>query len=106
MGLGLIEVFKKVLERVGMVIIDIDLVEINEVFVVQVLGLVCELGIDEDKFNILGGVIVLGYLFGMMGVCIIIMLLNNLQIYDKMFGLEIMCVGGGQGMVMVIECFV
>lgn len=103
MGLGPIEASKKALERAGMAITDIDLVEINEAFAVQVLGSARELGIDEDKLNISGGAIALGHPFGMTGARITTTLLNNLQTYDKTFGLETMCVGGGQGMAMVIE---
>lgn len=102
-GLAPIEASKKALERAGMAITDIDLVEINEAFAVQVLGSARELGIDEDKLNISGGAIALGHPFGMTGARITTTLLNNLQTYDKTFGLETMCVGGGQGMAMVIE---
>jgi acetyl-CoA C-acetyltransferase len=103
MGLGPIEASKKALERAGMSITDIDLVEINEAFAVQVLGSARELGIEEDKLNVSGGAIALGHPFGMTGARIATTLLNNLQTYDKTFGLETMCVGGGQGMAMVIE---
>jgi acetyl-CoA C-acetyltransferase len=103
MGLGPIEASKKALERAGMSISDIDLVEINEAFAVQVLGSARELGIDEDKLNVSGGAIALGHPFGMTGARIATTLMNNLQSHDKTFGLETMCVGGGQGMAMVIE---
>jgi acetyl-CoA C-acetyltransferase len=103
MGLGPIEASKKALERAGMSISDIDLVEINEAFAVQVLCSARELGIDEDKLNVSGGAIALGHPFGMTGARIATTLLNNLQSHDKTFGLETMCVGGGQGMAMVIE---
>ena len=103
MGLGPIEASKKALSRAGMSISDIDLVEINEAFAVQVLGSARELGIDEDKLNVSGGAIALGHPFGMTGARIATTLLNNLQTHDKTFGLETMCVGGGQGMAMVIE---
>jgi acetyl-CoA C-acetyltransferase len=82
---------------------DIDLFEINEAFAVQVLGSARELGIDEDKLNVSGGAIALGHPFGMTGARIAATLLNNLQTYDKTFGVETMCVGGGQGMAMVLE---
>ena len=78
-------------------------VEINEAFAVQVLGSARELGIDEDKLNVSGGAIALGHPFGMTGARITATLLNNLQTHDKTFGLETMCVGGGQGMAMVLE---
>jgi acetyl-CoA C-acetyltransferase len=103
MGLGPIEATKKALANAGMSIRDIDLVEINEAFAVQVLGSARELGIDEDKLNVSGGAIALGHPFGMTGARITATLLNNLQTHDKTFGLETMCVGGGQGMAMIVE---
>ncbi|AFC42321.1 acetyl-CoA acetyltransferase [Mycobacterium intracellulare ATCC 13950] len=103
MGLGPIEATKKALARAKLSVSDIDLFEINEAFAVQVLGSARELGIDEDKLNVSGGAIALGHPFGMTGARIATTLLNNLQTHDKTFGLETMCVGGGQGMAMVIE---
>ncbi|BCI54741.1 acetyl-CoA acetyltransferase [Mycolicibacterium litorale] len=103
MGLGPIEASKKALANAGMSIGDIDLYEINEAFAVQVLGSARELGMDEDKLNVSGGAIALGHPFGMTGARITATLLNNLQTHDKQFGLETMCVGGGQGMAMIIE---
>lgn len=103
MGLGPIEASKQALARAGMSVGDIDLFEINEAFAVQVLGSARELGIDEDKLNVSGGAIALGHPFGMTGARITATLLNNLTTHDKTFGLETMCVGGGQGMAMVIE---
>lgn len=103
MGLGPIEAVKKALGNAGMGIGDIDLYEINEAFAVQVLGSARALGMDEDKLNVSGGAIALGHPFGMTGARITATLLNNLQTHDKQFGLETMCVGGGQGMAMIIE---
>jgi acetyl-CoA C-acetyltransferase len=103
MGLGPIEASKQALQRAGMSVGDIDLFEINEAFAVQVLGSARELGIDEEKLNVSGGAIALGHPFGMTGARITATLLNNLTTHDKTFGLETMCVGGGQGMAMVIE---
>ena len=103
MGLGPIEACKQALRRAGMSISDIDLVEINEAFAVQVLGSARELGIEEDRLNVSGGAIALGHPFGMTGARITATLLNNLTTYDKTFGLETMCVGGGQGMALIIE---
>ena len=103
MGLGPIEASKRALELAGKTIDDIDLVEINEAFAVQVIGSARELKIDEDKLNVSGGAIALGHPFGMTGARITASLLNNLQAHDKQFGLETMCVGGGQGMAMVLE---
>ncbi|ORA36992.1 acetyl-CoA C-acetyltransferase [Mycobacterium aquaticum] len=103
MGLGPIEAVKKALANAKMSIDDIDLYEINEAFAVQVLGSARALGMDEDKLNVSGGAIALGHPFGMTGARITATLLNNLQTYDKTFGIETMCVGGGQGMAMVVE---
>ncbi|WP_280474860.1 acetyl-CoA C-acetyltransferase [Nocardia farcinica] len=103
MGLGPIEAVKKALGRAGKTIADIDLFEINEAFAVQVLGSARALDIDEDKLNVSGGAIALGHPFGMTGARITATLINNLQTHDKQFGVETMCVGGGQGMAMVIE---
>ena len=103
MGLGPIEAVRKVLRVSGMSLSDIDLFEINEAFAVQVIGSANELGIDHDKLNVSGGAIALGHPFGMTGARITTTLLNNLQTHDKTFGIETMCVGGGQGMAMVLE---
>ncbi|WP_020109157.1 acetyl-CoA C-acetyltransferase [Nocardia sp. 348MFTsu5.1] len=103
MGLGPIEAVRKALRYAGMNINDIDLFEINEAFAAQVLGSANELGIDHDKLNVSGGAIALGHPFGMTGARITTTLLNNLTTYDKTFGIETMCVGGGQGMAMILE---
>jgi acetyl-CoA C-acetyltransferase len=103
MGLGPIEASKQALARAGMSIGDLDLYEINEAFAVQVLGSARALGMDEDQLNVSGGAIALGHPFGMTGARITATLLNNLTTYDKSFGLETMCVGGGQGMAMIVE---
>lgn len=103
MGLGPVEACKRALALAGKTIGDIDLVEINEAFAVQVLGSARELKIEEDKLNISGGAIALGHPFGMTGARITATLINNLQTHDKQFGLETMCIGGGQGMAMIIE---
>jgi len=103
MGLGPIAASRQALGRAGMTIDDIDLVEINEAFAVQVIASARELGIDLDKLNVNGGAIAVGHPFGMTGARITSTLLNSLQFHDKTFGLETMCVGGGQGMAMVVE---
>jgi len=103
MGLGPIEASKRALAIAGLSIGDIDLVEINEAFAVQVIGSARELGIDEDKLNVSGGAIAVGHPFGMTGARITTTLLNNLSTHDRSLGLETMCVGGGQGMAMVLE---
>ncbi len=104
MGLGPIDACRQVLDRAGMEMNDIDLVEINEAFAVQVLGSADALGIDiDEQLNINGGAIALGHPFGMTGSRIMTTLINSLHDADKQFGLETMCVGGGQGMAMLIE---
>jgi acetyl-CoA C-acetyltransferase len=103
MGLGPVEASKQALARAGMTISDIDLVEINEAFAAQVLPSARDLGIDEDKLNVNGGAIALGHPFGMTGARITTTLINGLRTHDKSIGLETMCVGGGQGMAMVLE---
>jgi acetyl-CoA C-acetyltransferase len=103
MGLGPIEASRSALARAGMTIDDIDLVEINEAFAAQVIPSAKHLGIAWEKLNVKGGSIALGHPFGMTGARIMTTLLNALEDEDKTFGLETMCVGGGQGMAMVVE---
>ena len=86
-----------------MTIDDVDLVEINEAFAAQVIPCAAELGIGWDKLNVHGGAIALGHPFGQTGARIMTTLLNGLEDADKVIGLETMCVGGGQGMAMVVE---
>jgi acetyl-CoA C-acetyltransferase len=103
MGLGPVEASRRALARAGMMISDIDLVEINEAFAAQVIPSYRELGIDLDRLNVNGGAIAVGHPFGMTGARITTTLINSLQWHDKNVGLETMCVGGGQGMAMIIE---
>ena len=103
MGLGPIEASRQALGRAGMTIDDIDLVEINEAFAAQVLPSARHLGIPVEKLNVKGGAIALGHPFGMTGARIATTLIHALQDEDKTFGLETMCVGGGQGMAMIFE---
>jgi acetyl-CoA C-acetyltransferase len=103
MGLGPIEACRQALKRAGLTIDDIDLVEINEAFAAQVLPSAKHLGISLDKLNIRGGAIALGHPFGMTGARIMTTLLNSLEDSGKRFGMETMCVGGGQGMAMIVE---
>ena len=91
------------MQRAGMTIDDIDIVEINEAFAAQVLPSAKHLGIDLDKLNPNGGSIALGHPFGMTGARIMTTLIHGLQDADQEFGLETMCVGGGQGMAMIIQ---
>jgi acetyl-CoA C-acetyltransferase len=103
MGLGPIEASRQALKRAGMTIDDIDLVEINEAFAAQVLPSARHLEIPIEKLNVKGGAIALGHPFGMTGARIATTLIHALQDEDRTFGLETMCVGGGQGMAMVFE---
>ena len=103
MGLGPIEACRQALKRAGMTIDQIDLVEINEAFAAQVLPSAKHLGIPMEKLNIRGGGIALGHPFGMTGARIMTTLINSLEDSGKRFGMETMCVGGGQGMAMIIE---
>jgi acetyl-CoA C-acetyltransferase len=103
MGLGPIEASRQAMARAGMTMDDIDIVEINEAFAAQVLPSAKHLGIDHDKLNPNGGSIALGHPFGMTGARIMTTLIHGLQDADKEFGLETMCVGGGQGMAMIIQ---
>ncbi len=103
MGLGPVEASRRALARAGMAITDIDLAEINEAFAAQVLPSARELGIDEDRLNVHGGAIAVGHPFGMTGARITSTMINGLRSADKQTGLITMCVGGGQGMAMIIE---
>ncbi len=103
MGLGPVQASRQALSRAGMTIDDIDLVEMNEAFAAQVIPSYTDLGIDIDKLNVNGGAIAIGHPFGMTGARIATTLLNSLAFHDKTFGLETMCVGGGQGMAMILE---
>jgi acetyl-CoA C-acetyltransferase len=103
MGLGPVDAIRQTLRRADMTIDDIDLVEINEAFAAQVVPSAKELGISFDKLNVHGGAIALGHPFGQTGARIMTTLLNGLEDAGKTFGLESMCVGGGQGMAMIVE---
>jgi acetyl-CoA C-acetyltransferase len=105
MGVGPIGAVRKVLDTAGMTIEDVDVVELNEAFAAQVLPVCREFGIDPfgEKLNPHGGAIALGHPYGMTGARIMCTLLNDLETRDGTIGLETMCVGGGQGMAMVVE---
>ena len=103
MGLGPVDASRQALSQAGMAINDIDLVEINEAFAAQVIPSYQDLGIDIDRLNVHGGAIAVGHPFGMTGARITTTLINGLVSRDKHLGLETMCVGGGQGMAMVLE---
>ncbi|MBA3735500.1 MAG: acetyl-CoA C-acyltransferase [Actinobacteria bacterium] len=105
MGVGPIEAVRKVLKQAGMTIGEVDVVELNEAFAAQVIPVCSEIGVDpfSDKLNPHGGAIALGHPYGMTGARIMNTLLNDLETLDRTIGVETMCVGGGQGMAMVVE---
>jgi acetyl-CoA C-acetyltransferase len=103
MGMGPVEASRQALRRAGLTIDQIDLVEMNEAFAAQVVPSAKQLGISYDKLNVSGGAIALGHPFGMTGARIMTTLIHNLQARGGRYGLETMCVGGGQGMAMIIE---
>jgi acetyl-CoA C-acetyltransferase len=105
MGVGPIEAVRKVLAQAGMTIDDVEVMELNEAFAAQVLPVCRELGVDPfgEKLNPHGGAIALGHPYGMTGARIMCTLLNDLETLDGTIGLETMCVGGGQGMAMLVE---
>jgi acetyl-CoA C-acetyltransferase len=105
MGVGPIEAVRKVLAQAGMTIDDVEVMELNEAFAAQVLPVCSELGVDpwSDKLNPHGGAIAVGHPYGMTGARIMSTLLNDLETMDRTVGLETMCVGGGQGMAMLVE---
>ncbi len=105
MGVGPIEAVRKVLAQAQMTIDDVDVMELNEAFAAQVIAVCRELGVDpfSDKLNPHGGAIALGHPYCMTGARIMCTLLNDLETMDRTIGLETMCVGGGQGMAMLVE---
>jgi acetyl-CoA C-acetyltransferase len=105
MGVGPIEAVRRVLKQAGMSIDDVDVVELNEAFAAQVIPVCREIGVDpfSEKLNPHGGAIALGHPYGMTGARIMCTLLNDLETLDRTIGLETMCVGGGQGMAMIVE---
>ena len=105
MGVGPIEAVRMALKQAGMTIDEVDVVELNEAFAAQVLPVCREIGVDpfSDKLNPHGGAVALGHPYGMTGARIMNTLLNDLRTLDRTIGVETMCVGGGQGMAMVVE---
>jgi len=103
MGLGPVEASRQALARAGMSIDDVDLVEINEAFAAQVVPSYQDLGIDLDRLNVNGGAIAIGHPFGMTGARLQTTMVNSLSTHDKQTGLITLCVGGGQGMALVLE---
>lgn len=106
MGFGLVLVVCKVLVQIGLILGQMDVIELNEVFVVQVLVVICDLGLLDDVVyvNFNGGVIVLGYLFGVFGGWLVMIVVYQLKWIGGCYVLCIMCIGVGQGIVLIIEC--
>src|SRR3989449_2804713 len=103
MGIGPVPAMKKALQRAGMQLSDIDIIELNEAFAAQNLAVIKATGIDEEKLNPHGGAIALGHPLGCSGARLIATLLNDLQTADKRLGIATLCVGGGQGVATIIE---
>jgi acetyl-CoA acetyltransferase family protein len=103
MGIGPVPAMKKALQRAGLQLSDIDIIEINEAFAAQTLSVVQAMGIDEEKLNPHGGAIALGHPLGCSGARIIATLINDLQTADRTLGIATLCVGGGQGVATIIE---
>jgi len=103
MGIGPVPATRKVLEKAGMTLEDIDLIELNEAFASQALASMRELGMNMNKVNVNGGAIALGHPLGCTGTRLIVTLLNNMERRGDRYGLATLCVGGGQGMATIIE---
>src|SRR5947208_1147996 len=103
MGIGPVPAMRKALQRAGMQLSDIDIIELNEAFAAQPLSVVKAMGIDEEKLNPHGGAIALGHPLGCSGARIIATLINDLQTHNKTFGIATLCIGGGQGLATIIE---
>ena len=103
MGIGPVPAMKKALQRAGLQLSDIDIIELNEAFAAQNLAVIKAMGIDEEKLNPHGGAIALGHPLGCSGARLIATLINDLQTADKRLGIATLCVGGGQGVATIIE---
>jgi acetyl-CoA C-acetyltransferase len=103
MGLGPIDATKKALARAGLTVADIDLIESNEAFAAQSLAVAQTLGFPDEKVNVNGGAIALGHPIGASGARILVTLLHEMQKRDNHYGLATLCIGGGQGVSMVVE---
>jgi acetyl-CoA C-acetyltransferase len=103
MGIGPVPAVRKLLERTGIAIADLDLVELNEAFASQSLAVVRELGLDEEKVNVNGGAIAIGHPLGMSGARLTVTLLHELRRRGGRYGVATMCVGVGQGQAALFE---
>ena len=103
MGMGPAPAIRKALEKAGLSLADLDLIEINEAFAAQYLSCEKELGLDREKVNVNGGAIALGHPLGASGARILLTLLMELRRRGKKYGVASACIGGGQGIAMIIE---
>ncbi|MEE2836755.1 MAG: acetyl-CoA C-acyltransferase [Myxococcota bacterium] len=103
MGMGPVESTRRVLKAAGMTLADVDRIELNEAFAAQVIPCQQQLGIRDDRLNVRGGALALGHPFGMTGVRLVTTLLHTLEDEDLEIGLATLCVGGGQGMALLLQ---
>lgn len=103
MGIGPVPAIKQALEKAGMTIDDMDLIEVNEAFAAQYLAVEKELGLDRDKVNVNGGAIALGHPVGASGTRVLYSLIKELNRRGQKYGVASLCIGGGQGIAMVVE---
>ena len=103
MGIGPVQAVKKVLEKSGMDLADIDLIEANEAFAAQSLAVDRELNFDKDKLNVNGGAIALGHPIGASGARILVTLVHEMKRRDAKTGLATLCIGGGQGVATIVQ---
>jgi acetyl-CoA C-acetyltransferase/acetyl-CoA acyltransferase 2 len=103
MGIGPVPATRKALEKAGLAVEDIDVVEVNEAFAAQYLAVEKELGLDRTRTNVNGGAIALGHPLGATGTRLVLTLLNELKRRGGKYGLATACIGGGQGIAMVVE---
>ncbi len=103
MGAGPIPATRKALEKAGLKVEDLDLVEANEAFAAQSLAVVKDLGLDPEKTNVNGGAIALGHPIGASGARILVTLLHEMEKRDAINGLATLCIGGGQGIAMIVK---
>jgi acetyl-CoA C-acetyltransferase len=103
MGIGPVPAVKKVLEKAGLTLEDIDLFEANEAFAAQSLAVAKELGLDLDKVNVNGGAIALGHPIGASGTRILVTLIHEMKKRNNKYGIATLCVGGGMGLAILVE---
>jgi acetyl-CoA C-acetyltransferase len=103
MGIGPVPAVRKVLERTGVAVGDIDLVELNEAFAAQSIPVMRELGLDPERVNVNGGAIAVGHPLGMSGARLVVSLLHELRRRGGRYGLATLCVGVGQGQAALFE---